>query len=136
MIALSNPEAQTVLAGAAVQLPLVVAKKGCCRECARPISGSVKLARKGNYHVHFHATIAAGAATTEVSLALALGGEVIPYSEMRALSTAAGDAYTVSVDIPVHNCCCDFDRLTVVNDGTATVAVAANPLLYIWEGCE
>lgn len=136
MIALSNPEAQVVPVGSAVQLPLTVAKQGCCRECARPISGSVKLARKGNFHVHFHANISAAAATTASSLSLALGGEVIPYSEMVATSVAANDVNSVSITIPIHNCCCDFDRLTVINTGAQAVTVEANPLLYIWEGCE
>nr|DAP09071.1 MAG TPA: Protein of unknown function (DUF1619) [Caudoviricetes sp.] len=34
-------------------------------------------------------------------------------------------------DIPVANCCCDYDRITVVNTGTVPVIVSANPVLFV-----
>lgn len=44
---------------------------------------------------------------------------------------AANAVGNVSTDIPISNCCCDYDRITVVNTGTEPVIVSANPVLFV-----
>lgn len=136
MLALTNPNGQNVAAGAAVIFN-TLADQSCCNKCRkcngtcwRRSTGSIKLCdRCTSYEVSFHANIGAGAGALN-KLAIAIGGEVIPYSEMNYRSTA--DEYgNVSVTIPISNCCCDFDRITVINTGAQTVAIAPNPLIVV-----
>lgn len=136
MLALTNPNAQTVGVGQAVIFN-TLADQSCCNSCRsckgtcwRRTTGSIKLCdRCTSYEVSFHANIGAGAGVVS-QLAIAIGSEVIPYSAMTYRSTA-DEQGNVSVTIPVSNCCCDFDRITVINTGAQAVTVAANPLIVV-----
>lgn len=85
-----------------------------------------------DYMVHFHANIA-GPAAVASQLSISVGGEIIPYSTMIISETTANYAQSVSIAVPVHNCCCDFDRVTVVNSGAQALTVVANPLLVVYK---
>jgi len=130
MISLTNSIAQTLAAGASMTLDTVVFQTGC-GECHRTGTGSVKLRSSGIYEIHFHGGISSATAGGASTIALQLGGVTIPESAMQAVSAAANDVNSVSVTVPVRNCCGDYDRITVVNTGTDTVTIAAYPELFI-----
>lgn len=130
MIELSNTTAQTLEAGQAITFDKVLLKTGC-GECHRANTGSVKLRSSGTYVVSFGANIGATAATTEVQLSIQIGGETIPQSTMISTTATVGNLNSVSRTVPVRNCCCDYDRITVVNTGTTELTVGANSCLFI-----
>lgn len=132
MISLSNTTAQTVAVGQSITFDTVLLKSKNGAECHRKNSGSVKLCAKcGTYEVHFGANVTGATAGTPVQLSLAIGGETINESTMIYTPATANAVGNVSTDIPVANCCCDYDRITVVNTGTEPVIVSANPVLFV-----
>mgnify|MGYP004456209901 FL=1 len=132
MISLSNTTDQTVAVGQSITFNTVLLKSKNGAECHRKNSGSVKLcARPATYEVHFAANVTGATAGTAVQLSLAIGGETINESTMVYTPAAANAVGNVSTDIPVSNCCCDYDRITVVNTGTVPVIVSANPVLFV-----
>lgn len=131
MISLSNTSAQTITSGQNITFDTVLSKTGCA-ECHRQGTGSVKLcAKNAIYEVDFSANITNSSATNPVQLAIALGGDVLSATTMIFTPAASGSIGQVSITIPVRNNCCDYDRITVVNNGTADVTVSANPILSI-----
>lgn len=130
MISLRNSAAQTLAAGQTLTFDTVVFHSGR-GECYRKGTGSVKMCSNGVYEVNFNANIASTTAGDVVQLSIETGGEVVNGSTMISSPTAA-DAYNeVSIDIPIANCCCDYDRITIVNTGTTNVTVAANAQLFV-----
>lgn len=130
MIELSNTTAQTLAAGQAITFDKVLLKTGCA-ECHRANTSSVKLCSRGTYVVSFGGNIGTDAATTAVQLSIQLGGDTIIGSTMISETAAVGDLNAVAKTVPVRNCCCDYDRITVVNTGTTAVTVGANSTLFI-----
>lgn len=130
MIELSNTIAQTVQPGQSITFDTVVLHTGN-GECHRPGTSSVKMKANGVYEINFSANIGSSTATTTVQLAMALGGEVLAESVMKATSVAANDLNNVAKTIPVKNCCCDYDRITITNNGTTAVTVDAGPSLFV-----
>lgn len=136
MIELTNSVAQTVPAGGTVTFDRVVLKTGCGECCSLNAqnfqsTNSVKLRSNGIYEVQFMGNIASSTAATPVQLAIAVGGTPRPDSVMVATSSAANAFQNVSTSIPVKNCCCDLDRVTVVNTGTVPVLLSANMNLFV-----
>lgn len=131
MIELTNSVAQVVPAGGTVTFDRVLLKTGCGECYNSQIPNSVKLRSNGIYEVQFMANIASATAATPVQLAIAVGGVARPDSVMVATSSAANAFQNVSTSIPVKNCCCDLDRVTVVNTGTSPVTISANMNLFI-----
>lgn len=129
MIVLTNTAAQTVQPGQAVLFNQVAEKSDVCCAGLSPSGSSVKLA-KGKHLVSFKANVG-GAAGTQANLAVALGGEAIPFTTMVATIEAATDIYNVGVTFPLKECCCDFDRISVINTGSTAVTVSANPMLAV-----
>lgn len=132
MIELTNSVAQTVAPGAAVTFDKVVLHSGCgeCRDVRVPTS--VKLTGKGGiYKVEFSGNIASPTAATPVQLAIALGPVALPETVMVSTASAANAFNNVSTGTYIRNDCCDFDRITVVNTGTAPVLLSANMNLRI-----
>ena len=80
------------------------------------------------YYIHFNGNVS-GAAGTQANLALAVGGEIRFETTMTAQITAATDVFNVAASTIVENCCCDMDRVTVVNTGTTDIILSANPAL-------
>lgn len=130
MISLTNSAAQTLAAGASMTFDTVVFQSGA-GECFRKGTGSVKLRSNGIYEIHFHAAISSATAGGTAKLILQQGGVTIPEANMQTVSTAANDAHSVSVNVPVRNFCGDYDRITVVNAGTEAVTIEAAPELFI-----
>ena len=132
MISLSNTTEQTVEVGQSITFNTVLLKSKNGSECHRKNSGSVKLcARPATYEVHFGANITGTTAATPVQLSIALGGETLPEATMIYTPATANAIGNISTDIPISNCCCDYDRVTVTNTGTVPVVVSANPVLFV-----
>lgn len=132
MIQLSNLAVQTVLPGQPVTFNVVRLKSGCGECYNESLSpSSIKMAKQGTYEIGFSANIGNGINTDPVQLSIAIGGTVIPDTTMISTPATVGALNHVSVTKPVRNCCCDFDRITVVNSGTNAMTVGANPILYV-----
>lgn len=131
MILLSNTTAQTLAPGQALSFDKVrKSRRGCeCHNSQAPTS--VKLCSQGNYEVSFSANITNPTGTDPVQIAIALGGEPLAETYMNSVPGAAGDLNNVAKTTFVQNCCCDLDRLTVINTGTVPVAIAPNSAFAI-----
>lgn len=131
MIELTNSVAQTIPAGGTVTFDTVLLKSGCGECYNRMMPNSVKLRCQGIYEVQFMGNIASPTAATPVQLAIAVGGVARPDSVMVITASAANVFNNISTSIPVKNCCCDLDRITVTNTGTTPVLLSANMNLFI-----
>lgn len=125
MIVLRNSVEQTVAPGTTVTFDTVVMHTGC-GEGYRPGFNAVKLRCNGIYRVEFSGNISGATAGTPVQLAIALGGVVLPETIMVSTPSAANAVNNVSTGTNVVNCCGDFDRITVTNNGTETVTLTPN----------
>mgnify|MGYP002796489263 CR=1 FL=1 len=130
MIVLSNSTEQTLLVGQSVTFDLTKLKCGNA-ECHRQGTSSVKLRCPGIYRVAFGGNIGGTVAGTPVQLAIAIGGDPLLETTMISTPAAVGDLNSVYRAALVKNCCCDYDRITVVNTGTSDVVVGANAELVI-----
>ncbi len=130
MIVLSNTTEQTVAPGQSITFNTLKHKSGCA-ECWRQGTSSVKMKNSGVYQVSFSANIGGETAATPVQIALAIGGDVLPATTMISVPAAVADRNNVSVTTGIRNCCCDYDRITVTNNGTVPVIIGANPLLFV-----
>ena len=130
MIELSNTAAQTLSTGQSITFDSTLLKMGC-GECHRTGSGSVRMAGRGVYEVHFSGNITGATPATAVQLSIQVGDETIAATTMTAVPAAANDYTTVSSTILLSNCCMDYGRVKVVNTGSASVTVDANSLFWI-----
>lgn len=130
MIQVSNVNAQALQPGQAITFNGVPIKcgKGQCFNSQLPTS--VKLCAKGMYDVTFHGNIT-GAAGASLQLAMALGGQALPQTAMQAVPAAEGDLVNVSAETLIRNCCCDLDRISVINSGAVPITIAPNSVLII-----
>lgn len=131
MIKLSNTTELTVAAGQSITFNTVLFQSRNGAECHRTGSGSVKMCRQGIYEVSFSANVTGAEAGTAVQLQFALGGELLPETLMVYTPAAANAVGEVFKAIPISNCCCDYDRITVVNSGTTDIIVSAYPVLTV-----
>lgn len=131
MIVVSNNVAQTIAPGRSAQLPIKIFQKNTCC-CNKGSNSSVKLCQKGTYFVHFNGNVG-GAAGTQANLSIAVSGEVRPETTMVESITAATNVFNVAAGTLIENCCCDMDRITVVNTGTTDLILAANPALTVFK---
>lgn len=131
MIQLTNSAAQIIQPGAAVTFNTVQVKSGNCECFNSLVPTSVKLRTQGIYDVHFSGNITGTTAGVPVQLAIALGGAALPSTVMVSTPATANAFNNVSTETLVRNCCCDLDRITVVNTGTVPVTLSANMNLII-----
>lgn len=126
MIELSNSTALTIPAGGMVTFDRVLLNSGC-RECFnRMVPTSVKLRGKGLYDIEFHGNITSTVAGDALVLSIAVGGSPLVQTTMNATPAAVGDLVNVSAGTYLRNCCCDLDRISVMNTGTTPITLAAN----------
>lgn len=130
MLVLSNTLEQTIQPGQAIIFDEVVTSAGNC-ECHRRNSSSVKLRSNGIYSLGFSGNIGGETAATAVQLAIALGGTALPETTMISVPAAVADRNNVSTETRVRNCCGDYDRVSVINNGTVPVIVAPNSSFVI-----
>ena len=100
-------------------------------ECHRPGTSSVKMKCNGIYELFFAGNISATTETTQVEIAIQVGGETLPETRMISMSEAAGDLNNVSTKTGWKNTCCDYDRVTITNIGTVPVNIGANPTFFV-----
>lgn len=124
MIELSNTLDQVIQPGQAITFNIVVLHTGN-GECHRPGTSSVKMKANGIYVASFSANIGVSGAAGRAQIAMAVGNEVLPESTMISETAADGNLNNVAKEIPIKNCCCDYDRLTIINTGTTPVLVSA-----------
>ena len=129
MIVLSNTTEQTLTPGQSITFDKVVHKSGNA-ECHRANTASVKLRCPGVYAVEFSGNIS-GTVAGPVQLVIELGGDPLLETTMKSVPGAVGDFNNVSNGTKVRNCCGDYDRITVTNNGTSDVVVDANSNLRI-----
>lgn len=125
MIVLSNTNAQTLAPGQAITFDIVSLHTGT-GECHRRGTSSVKMKCNGVYEVSFSGQITSGTAGATPQLHIAVGGELLAETIMRYTVPTAGYVGNVAKKTEVKNCCCDYDRLTVVNSGTVDAIVDPN----------
>ena len=130
MIQLSNSAPVTVQPGAAVAFNVATKNTKNCT-CFNPVTGSVKMMSKGTYMVSFSGNISGATAGTPVQLAIAVSGTALQIGTMISTPAAADDFNNVSKNIYLDNCCCDMDRITVVNTGTTALTVGAGATLSV-----
>lgn len=126
MIELTNTAAQTIPVGGSVTFDRVLLNSGN-RECwNRMVPTSVKLRGKGIFDIEFHGNVTSDTAGAAVQLSVAVGGSPLVQTTMNATISAANDIENVSAGTYLRNCCCDLDRLSVINTGTVPVTLNAN----------
>lgn len=122
MITVSTLTDQTLQPGQSLIFDKIVQKSGC-GECFRLGSNFIRL--KGClYELSFSGNIGA-VAPGPAQVSMQVGGSTLPETTRIAQTAAAGDLNSVSADTSYHNCCCDFDRVTITNTGTAAITVGA-----------
>lgn len=131
MIVLSNSLEQTVQPGQAIAFDTIVQHTGC-GECFRLNSTSVLMrAKGGTYECHFNGNIGGETAATPVQLVMAETGAPLQETLMISTPAAVGDLNNVGAATLVKNCCCECDRITVMNNGTEPVVVGADCCLFV-----
>lgn len=133
MIVLTTTTAQTVAPGQAITFDRDPLLHSGCGECFnKQVPTSVKLRGTGIYTLAFHGNIG-GVAAGPVELAVQLGGTstILPETRMISTTAAAGDLNNVAMTTGYKNCCGDFDRISVVNTGTADLTVGVGATLFI-----
>lgn len=125
MVQLSNSTAITLAPGATASFDKASINNGGCT-CYRNLSPGVKMTSRGTYLIMFSGNISGAAAGTPVQLAFSIGGTAVPQSTMISTPAAANDVNNVSKQLYYPNCCDDFDRVSVVNNGTVDVTIAPN----------
>lgn len=130
MILLSNATAQTLAPGQALNLKQIFKSKNGCECFNEQAPASVKLCSKGVYEVSFSGNIT-GAAAAALQIAIAIGGQPLVETAMNSTPAAANNLNSVSTLTYVRNCCCDLDRLSILNTGTVPVTIAPNSAFAI-----
>lgn len=132
MVKIINTAVQTVQPGQAVTFNQLVEKTGC-GECYAPGSNSIKLRGGCNsvYTVGFGANVSSATAGTAVQLSIALGGVVIPETTAQSTPAAADTFNNIFRAIPIRLCCGDYDRITLINSGTAPITIGPNVVLFV-----
>lgn len=126
MIELSNTTAQTIPVGGMVTFDKVLLKSGCDVCYNSMVPTSVKLRSKTIYDIEFHGNITSATAGDTVQIAVAVDSTPLVQTAMNATPAAAGDLVNVSAGTYFRNCCCDLDRISVMNTGTVPVVIAPN----------
>lgn len=125
MIELTNTTAQTIQPGGAVTFDKVLLKTGCGECFNSMLPTSVKLRSNGIYDAEFNGNIT-GAANAILQLAIAVANRPLPQTAMNAVPAAANNLVNVSAGTYIKDCCCDLDRISIVNSGTTPVTIAPN----------
>lgn len=131
MIILSNSIAQTVLPGQSVMFDTVVLKHGNT-EMHRPNSPAITCCNKGcAYKLDFCGNIGATAAATQAQINIAYDQAPLPETTAISVTAADGDLNNVAVNTVVRNDCCCCGRISVINTGTTSITIGANPKLQV-----
>lgn len=133
MIVLSNSETLTVPVGGSLTFDTERLRTGCA-ECHRAGTGSVRMKRRGAYDVEFTGNISS-ATTGEVRLIMKIGDDVLPETEIISNVYGPNNYSNVSAKTGVYVGCCDYSRVSVVNEGTTPVLIAPNSSFIVGWRC-
>lgn len=131
MIVLSNLTAQTIQPGQAVTFDKVTLRSGNCECWNSQLPKSVKLRAQGIYSLGFSGNVASATGGAAMQLAIAVGGQPLVETAMNSTPSAANVLNNISTETRFRNCCCDMDRLSVINTGTVPVTLAPNSAFVI-----
>lgn len=131
MIVLSNLSAQVIAPGQAVTFDNLVLKSGNCECWNRQLPNSVKLKAQGIYSLGFSGNVSVATVGQSAQLAIAVAGQPLVETTMISTPSTADALNNISTETRYRNCCCDMDRISVINTGTAPVTLAANSALVI-----
>lgn len=131
MIVLSNLTAQTIQPGQAVTFDKMVLKSGNCECFNSQLPKTVKLRAQGIYSLGFSGNVASATAGAAMQLAIAVGGQPLVETAMNSTPSTANVLNNISTETRFRNCCCDMDRLSVVNTGAVPVTLAPNSAFVI-----
>lgn len=120
MTTVSTLTDQTLQPGQSLIFDRLVQKSGC-GECFRLSSNFVKL-RGCLYELSFSGNIGA-VAPGPAQISMQVGGSTLPETTRISQTAAAGNLNSVSASTAYSNCCCDFDKVTITNTGTAAITV-------------
>lgn len=128
MIVLSNSESQTVGVGDSILFDTVRLKTGCT-ECHRPGTGSVKMRTPGVYDISFtgNATVADG----YVSMVATISDDPLPETQITSFVASESEYNNVSFRTAIANCCGDYSRVRIVNNGETEFTLAANSAFVV-----
>lgn len=131
MIVLSNLTAQVIAPGQSVTFDKEVLKsgKGECYNSQLP--RSVRLTGNGIYSLGYSANIASATAGAAMQLAIAIGGQPLIETAMNSTPSTANVLNNVSTETRYRVCCCDLNRVSVINTGTTPITLAPNSALVI-----
>lgn len=131
MIVLSNTSEQVVPVGQTLTFNTVIHKTGCA-EGYRVGTGAVKLrANNAIYELSFNANVTGETAAAPVQLAMSISGATLPETTMIYTPAVAGAIGNIASSTLIKNCCDDYDRITIVNNGLDPITVGANCCLFI-----
>lgn len=130
MVQLTNTTTITINPGESVYFDRIIINTGSCT-CYRDFSPSVKMASRGIYLITFSGNISGSTAGSPVQLAFNIGGSVVNQSIMISTPAAADDLNNVSKQLYYPNCCDDFSRVAVVNNGTNAVTLASGAIFSV-----
>lgn len=131
MIELTTLTAQTVPVGGVVTFDRVLLHSGCGECYNSVIPSSVKLRAQGVYDVEFSANVTNETAGVPVQLSIAVGGSPLPQTARNVQPAAVGDLWVLPLGTFVRNCCCDLDRITIVNTGANPIVINPGASLRI-----
>lgn len=132
MIVLSNLTAQTIQPGQAVTFDNVILWTGNCECYSKQLPKSVKLkAKGGTYSLGFSGNVASPTAGAAMQLAIAIGGQPLIETAMNSTPSTANVLNNISTETRFSNCCCDADRVSVINTGAVPVVLAPNSAFVI-----
>lgn len=131
MIELSNRVAQTIQPGQVVVFDRVVTRAGSGECWNRQLPNSVKLSRNNVYSLEFHGNVSTPTAGTPMQLAIAVGGQPLVETAMNSTPSTANALNNIGTRTMFQVCCCDMDRVTVMNTGAVPVTLAPNPSFIV-----
>lgn len=131
MLVLSNINAQLLQPGQSITFDKVILDCGY-GECFNSQSPkSAKLCAKGVYALSFSGNVTSGTVGDQLQLAIAVGNQPLIYSAMNATVSTANGLENISTEIRYRNCCCDMDRVSIINTGAVPVTIAPNSAFVI-----
>lgn len=124
MIEVLNVPVQTVAENAALLFQTVAVHSGCA-ERHRNGGSIVTLTKPGRYLITFSGNIAipAGGTAGEISVGIAVDGEIIPGTIMRVTPATTGEYFSVSAQTYVNNYCNCCASISVRNTSTQSIDV-------------
>lgn len=133
MLVLSNTLDQTIAANAPLVFNNEIIRTGSGCNCNSRGTNRIPHISGGLWMIEFHGNIGATTETTEVSLAIAVDGVILPETRIVSSSEAAGETNNVSAAtrVKIDGCKCNSSTVTVVNVGTVPVNILANPALIL-----